>query len=224
MRIFFTIILLTLAMSGFGQREYTYENKGINLFLEADGNGNLDFAVGGPSITVGYQFNPNVFFGAGVSQKFGGKRSIRQTEVRPLGWYDADNDTYHDDYYIDQKGERHKVVYNPNGDGFLEYNSDDFEEGCCDGGVYLDVFFDFRYNFLAHSRYTPYINIKSGAFFGEYGASDLEDIVLGCRFACGEGDFAIVGGAGWTYRRLHKDYDNLKRNQHQFTIRVGVEF
>ena len=40
MKAFFTIILLMLASAGFCQREYTHENKGINIFLEADGNGN----------------------------------------------------------------------------------------------------------------------------------------------------------------------------------------
>jgi hypothetical protein len=61
-------------------------------------------------------------------------------------------------------------------------------------------------------------------FLGEFGASDLEEVVLGCRFGCGEGDFAIVGGAGWTYRRLHRDYNWLNPNQHLFTLSLGVEF
>ncbi|MBR4327216.1 MAG: hypothetical protein IKP73_17015 [Bacteroidales bacterium] len=222
MKAFLTIILLTFAMSGVCQREYTYENKGINLFLEADGNANLDFALGGPALTIGYQFNPHLFVGAGVSHKFGGERGLIRTETRTLGWYDATDGSFHDDYYIDQNGERHRIIDNPNYDGFHYY--DDCDEGCCDGGVFVDIFFDMRYNFLAHSRYTPYIGLKSGAFFGEYGASDLSEVLLGCRFACGEGDFAIVGGTGWTYRHLHKDYGELNKNQHLFTIRLGVEF
>jgi hypothetical protein len=223
MKIFFSIILLTLAMTGFGQREYTYENKGINLFLEGEGSANLDFGVGGPSITVGYQFNPHVFLGGGMSQKFGGSRDVRHTETRPLGWYDATDGTFHNDYYLDEKGNRHKI-YDEANSNYISECGYSYDEGNCDGGVYWDFFLDFRYNFLAHSRYTPYINYKSGVFLGEFGASDLEEVVLGCRFGCGEGDFAIVGGAGWTYRRLHRDYNWLNPNQHLFTLSLGVEF
>ena len=220
MKTFLTMILLAFALSGVCQREYTHENHGVNLFLELDGSANLDFAVYGPSLTIGYQFNPHVFFGAGITQRFGGERNCRKTETRPLGWYDASDGTYHADYYIDAKGVRHRIVDAP-----PVYT---YEAECCDDcryeSIFLDVFMDFRYNFLVHSRYTPCVSLKTGAFFGEYGASDFNDVLLGCRFACGEGDFAIVGGTGWTYYRLHRREGNLDKNQHLFTVRIGVEF
>ena len=113
MKTLFTIILLTIALSVFGQREYTHENKGVNVFLEADGSANLDFALGGPALTIGYQFNPHFFFGCGLSNKYGGTRSARPEDTKPLGWYDANDDTFHDDYFIDEKGERHKIIDKP---------------------------------------------------------------------------------------------------------------
>ena len=222
MKTLFTIILLTIALSVFGQREYTHENKGINVFLEADGSANLDFALGGPALTIGYQFNPHFFFGCGLSNKYGGTRSARPEDTKPLGWYDANDDTFHDDYFIDEKGERHKIIDNPYGDRYTVYvNEDDCEE-CCDyAEPVLDIYMDVRYNFLAHSRYTPYINLKTGGFFGRHGNSNFDELILGCRFGCGEGDFAIIGGAGWTFRRICTD--ELK-NQHLFTLSLGVEF
>lgn len=222
MKAFFTIILLMIATTGFCQREYTHENKGVNIFLEADGNGNLELGLGGPAFTIGYQFNPHFFVGCGLSNKYGTEREIKREEVRPLGWYDAANDTYHSDYYVDEKGERRKIYDNANGDGNqgVNYDYDDCEE--CEGlDAVLDVYVDVRYNFLAHSRYTPYINFRSGGTFGSFDSSGFDEVILGCRFGCGEGDFAIVGGAGWTYRNFHEE--NLK-SQHLFTLRLGVEF
>ncbi len=223
MKTFFTIILLLIATMGICQREYTYENKGVNIFLEADGNANLDFAVGGPAFTMGYQFNPHFFLGMGLSNKYGAERDVKRKEVNTLGWYDAKTDTYHSDYYIDEKGERRRIYDNANGDGNYSVYVEDCGEDCCDiFDVALDVYVDIRYNFLAKTRYTPYVNFRTGAYFGSFGTADFDEVLLGCRFACGEGDFAIVGGAGWTYRHIRDhEYDF---NKNLFTLRLGVEF
>ena len=221
MKAFFTIILLMLASAGFCQREYTHENKGINIFLEADGNGNRDIGLGGPAFTIGYQFNPYFFLGCGLSNKYGTERDKYYDEIITLGWYDASTDTYHSDYYIDEKGERHKI-YNIE-DGDLNYNVELVDDcGECEGlDAVLDVYVDVRYDLLANTRYTPYVNFRTGCTFGSLDRASFEELLLGCRFGCGEGDFAIVGGAGWTYRYI-KD-DELK-SQHLFTLRLGVEF
>ncbi len=226
MRAFFTIILLMIAATGFCQREYTHENKGFNMFLEAEGNGNLDWGMGGPSLTVGYQFNPHFFWGIGISNKYGAERSLNRDDVRPLGWYDATTGTYHDDYYIDEKGERRKIYDNSNGDAIdlgggyyidTEWNCEE-----CEGvDAFLDIYADVRYNFLAQSRYTPYLNYRTGATFSSFHTAGFNELIMGCRFGLGEGDFAIVFGSGWTYRNFHDD--DLK-SQSLFTLKLGVEF
>lgn len=224
MKAFFTIILLMIAATGICQRKYTYENKGVNMFLEAEGNGNLDFALGGPSFTVGYQVDPHFFLGVGLSNKYGSEREIKREKVNALGWYDANTNTYHTDYYIDEKGERRKIYDNANGDGdqgvHLDYDGDCEE---CDGlDAILDIYADVRYNILAHSRYTPYISFRTGCSFGGYDSSSFNEFLLGCRFGCGEGDFAIVFGTGWTYRNFRSD--DYTYNKNFLTLKLGVEF
>lgn len=213
MKNIFIILLLFFTLPVFGQKEYTWLNKGINIFLEVDGGGSREFGIGGPSLTIGWQFNPNVFLGCGVSTKFGGDRDSRIVE-EDLGWYDSSTGTYHKDHYIDEKGNYH------------EYHSSSsyYYSECCDDGfgdMFMDFYFDFRCNVLAHSRYTPYLELRNGGYFTSEERSFFDEAVLGCRFGCGEGDFAIIGGAGYSYRRLE---DAGFGNQHLFVVRVGVEF
>ncbi|MBQ3656678.1 MAG: hypothetical protein II956_07530 [Bacteroidales bacterium] len=207
------ILAVFSSLTVFGQREYTYNNKGINLFLEGEGAGSREFGIGGIALTVGYQFNPHIFFGGGVATKFGGDRDFKREVREDLGWYDEATKTYHSDYYIDETGTYHA------------YQSSYYINECGEGGfsdMFMDFFIDFRYNLLATTRYTPYVDIRSGFYaVQDDGSSVFEDVLIGCRFGCGEGDFAITAGAGYTFRRL--DYEVLN-NQHMFLLRLGVEF
>lgn len=223
MKAFFTIILLMIAATGICQCEYTYENKGVNIFLEAEGNANLDLGMGGVAFTIGYQFNPHFFLGGGLANKYIGERDIKRKEVRTLGWYDASTNTYHSDYYIDEKGERRKIYDNANGDGDHSiYFNDCGEDDCRMVDPSLDVYVDFRYNFLDKTRYTPYINFRTGVYFNTFGTCGFDEMIVGCRFGCGEGDFAIVGGAGWSFRNIRDD--DYSYNKHFLTLKLGVEF
>ncbi|MCR5455543.1 MAG: hypothetical protein K6F33_11205 [Bacteroidales bacterium] len=223
MKTFFSIILLLIATTGFCQREYTHENQGFNIFGEADGVANLDYGFGGASCTAGYQFNPHFFLGGGFAMRFGNERDKNDDEVIPLGWYDADNDVYRSDYYIDNQGVRHQIIDAPDDeDDKYFYLDDEFCEGGLGGGKSMfDLYLDIRYNFLAHSRYTPYICYRTGLFVSNIDNGDFNELVLGCRFGCGEGDCAVVGGAGWSYRNAHNDE---MKNQHMLILRLGVEF
>ncbi|MCR4559170.1 MAG: hypothetical protein K5685_03760 [Bacteroidales bacterium] len=207
------ILAIFCSLTAFGQREYTYYNKGINLFLEGEGAGNREFGIGGVAVTFGYQFNPHIFFGGGVALKVGTERTLRQI-YDDLGWYDQETNTYHSDYYIDEKGTYHKYQSS-------SYYTDDCDDGY--GFSFMDFFINFRYNVLAQTRYTPYLDIRSGFYTeAEEDSSVFDDVLIGCRFGCGEGDFAITAGAGYSFRRL--DYNALNKQQHLFLLRLGVEF
>lgn len=213
MKTILTFLALIISFSGFCQmREYTYENVGINIFLEAQGGGNRSYGLGGPTFTIGYQFNPHIFFGGGVSFVIGNGRGSMYDDYKEIGWYDSKTNAYYSDYYCDENGEYHKVK---------SRYSDEDDCGGLFGDGFNDFFADFRYNVLAHKRYTPYLNLRAGLFYGSYDTSFFDEVLIGCRFGCGEGDFAIVGGAGYSFRRiLDKGYSD----KHLFDIRLGVEF
>jgi len=216
MKYFFTLTALILTLSGYCQKkEYTYENKGVNIFLESEGSGSQEFGIGGIALTAGYQFNPNIFLGIGFSQQFGGDRDIDENDQHYFkGWKD-NNGNFHYDYYIDSDGFYHETGYNS--DNYC-YDDD------CDSeffDLFSDVFINVRYNFLGKYRYTPYIDLRTGVSFGDFSSvSSFDEALIGCRFGCGEGDFAIVAGAGYSYRRFTNDFSN----QNLFTLRLGVEF
>lgn len=207
------VLAVLCSLSAYSQQEYTYENKGINIFLESEGGCSRQFAIGGVNFIIGYQFNPHVFVGGGAAMKYGGSRYFNREVKEDWGWYDEATKTYHSDYYIDEKGYYH------------EYQSScRYDDCCCDDGffdMYMDFFVDFKYNFLAKTRYTPYLDFKSGFFCGSENTSTFDDLAVGCRFGCGEGDFAITAGAGYSFRRMENDGYG---NQHLFMLKLGVEF
>lgn len=209
---FIFAILFSLSVKA-QNSEYTFENRGLNIFLDIDGTANKNFQLGGPTFIIGCQANPNFFIGGGASWKCGCiKSEYYNSRHHDIYWRSPEGKDIWD-YYVNEKGD---TLSNP-------YRNFDDEWGWLDELlVNWDLLMNVRYNFLPYSRQTPYVDFRLALpVFQDDQYVFSSNILFGDRIALKHGDRALNIAAG--YSIINFDTEDLGW-QGSFMLRLGFEF
>lgn len=211
----FFILALLLSLSAQAQNsDYTYENCGLNIFVDVDGTANKNFQLGGPTFVIGSQLTPNFFIGGGAAWKAGCMKSkYIDSKYYEIYWRSPEGKDILG-YYVNEKGD---TLGNP----YSHFNEYPYDMSWTDF-FNLELMLDLRYNFLAYSRQTPYADLRVALpLFQDDQYVFSSNIMLGDRIALKHGDRALNIAAGYSIIKF--DTEDLDW-QGSFMLRLGFEF